>query len=321
MNPNLNFMRYPSLTNHYAISEKNRAIYENKDKQWYATEKVDGSNISITVYLSTGEWAFGKRSAIITKDEGKPFDALLGIVSEDDISQMKNILVSLGYRGTAHIYGELFGDGIQAQDYEASINKTKDVILYDVLVVETEELATELGLDELAKVIPEKFKEKVIKQDTLSNLINQAPSDASLYGGANEGYVYKLVEGYPTYTVGSSYPVVKHKTDAYLENKGVKKTEKKPKVALSEIQESMLSYVTEQRVANILSHGDIELDMKSMGSLIKAFREDIVKEWLKESGSESGLSFDQSLDETKPLTRDIAVVAKQQLRKQMLANN
>ena len=61
--------------------------------------------------------------------------------------------------------------------------------------------------------------------------------------------------------------------------------------------------------------------MKSMGSLIKAFREDIVKEWLKESGSESGLSFDQSLDETKPLTRDIAVVAKQQLRKQMLANN
>ena len=101
MNPNLNFMRYPSLTNHYAISEKNRAIYENKDKQWYATEKVDGSNISITVDLSTGEWTFGKRSTIITKDEGKPFDTLWDIVSEDDISQMKNILVSLGYPSTS----------------------------------------------------------------------------------------------------------------------------------------------------------------------------------------------------------------------------
>lgn len=319
MNTKLNFMRYPSLTNHYAISEKDRAIYGNKDKQWYATEKVDGSNISITVDLSTGEWAFGKRSTIITKDEGKPFNALWDIVSEDDIYQMKNELVSLGYHGTAHIYGELFGDGIQAQDYEASINKTKEVILYDILVEENDS-ATELGLGELAEVIPDKFKEVVIKQDTLSNLISQVPSDNSLYGGANEGYVYKLVEGVPVYTEGSSYPVVKHKTDAYLENKGVKKTEKKPKVALSEIQESMISYVTEQRVANILSHGDIELDMKSMGSLIKTFREDIVKEWLKEDGSESGLSFDQALDETKPLTRDIAVVAKRQLRKQMLAD-
>lgn len=319
MNQNLNFMRYPSLTNHYAISEKNRAIYENKDKQWYATEKVDGSNISITVDLSTGEWAFGKRSTIITKDEGKPFDALWGIVSEDDISQMKNILVSLGYRGTAHIYGELFGDGIQAQDYEASINKKKDVVLYDVLVGEGD-LVAEIGLEELSKIIPDKFKENIIKQDTLSNLINQTPSDESLYGGANEGYVYKLVEGVPMYTEGSSYPVVKHKTDSYLENKGVKKTEKKPKTALTAIQESMLNYVTEQRVANILSHGDIELDMKSMGSLIKTFREDIAKEWLKEAGSESGLSFDQALDETNPLTREIALVAKRQLRKQMLAD-
>lgn len=319
MMQNSNFMRYPSLTNHYAISEKDRAIYENKDKQWYATEKVDGSNISITLDLGTGEWAFGKRSTLITKDEGKPFNALWDIVTEDDIYQMKNELVSLGYQGIAHIYGELFGDGIQAQDYEASINKKKDVVLYDVLVGEGDSVA-EIGLEELSRVIPDKFKEKIIKQDTLSNLINQTPSDESLYGGANEGYVYKLVEGVPVYTEGSSYPVVKHKTDSYLENKGVKKTEKKPKTALTAIQESMLNYVTEQRVANILSHGDIDLDMKSMGNLIKTFREDIVEEWLKEAGSESGLSFDQALDETKPLTREIALVAKQQLRKQMLAD-
>lgn len=313
-------MRYPSLTNHYAISEKDRAIYGNKDKQWYATEKVDGSNISITVDLSTGEWAFGKRSTIITRDEGKPFNALWDIVSDNDIYKMKNKLVSFGYQGTAHIYGELFGDGIQAQDYDASINKKKDVVLYDVLVGEGDSVA-EIGLEELSKVIPDKFKEKIIKQDTLSNLINQTPSDESLYGGANEGYVYKLVEGVPMYIEGSSYPVVKHKTDSYLENRGVKKTEKKPKTALTEIQESMLNYVTEQRVANILSHGDIELDMKSTGSLIKEFREDIVREWLKEAGSKSDLSFDQALNETKPLTRDIAVVAKRQLRKQMLAAN
>lgn len=319
MNQVLNFMRYPSLTNHYAISEKDRAIYGNKDKQWYATEKVDGSNISITVDLSTGEWAFGKRSSIITKDEGKPFDVLWNIISDDDISKMKNSLVSLGYHGTAHIYGELFGDGIQAQDYEASINKKKEVVLYDVLVGEGDSVA-EIGLEELSKVIPDKFKEKIIKQDTLSNLINQTPSDESLYGGANEGYVYKLVDGVSMYIEGSSYPVVKHKTDSYLENRGVKKTEKKPKTALTEIQESMLNYVTEQRVANILSHGDIELDMKSMGSLIKIFREDIAKEWLKEVGYESGLSFDQALNETKPLTREIALVAKRQLRKQMLAD-
>lgn len=319
MGVNLTFMRYPSLTNHYAISEKNRAISENNGKLWYATEKVDGSNVSITLDLATGEWEFGKRSTFITKDEGKPFNSLWDIVTEDDISQMNRVLVELGYRGTAHVYGELFGAGIQAQDYDASNNNTREVILYDILVSEGDDI-TELGLNELFQVIPEKFQESIIKQDTLEALIKQTPSEKSLYGGANEGYVYKLVDGVEGYKEGSSYPVVKHKTESYLENRGVKKTNRLDKPALTDIQESILSYVTEQRVSNILSHGDIELDMKSMGKLIATLREDVVSEWLKEAGLESGLSFDEAIKETNPLNRDIALVAKRQLRKQMLDN-
>ena len=45
------FMKYPSLTNHYAISAGTRGIYAHLNSQWYATEKIDGANVSVNIDL------------------------------------------------------------------------------------------------------------------------------------------------------------------------------------------------------------------------------------------------------------------------------
>lgn len=312
------FMKYPSLTNHYAISPKSYAIINNLEEEWYATEKVDGSNISINIDLETGDWEFAKRSGIIKEDEPKPFNALWEIISASDIADMREVLVELGYVGIAHIYGELYGAGIQAQDYVASKEGVKAVVLYDILV-DKENSVKQLGLSELQLVVPNKFTVPVAKQGTLKELLEQTPPDESIFGGASEGYVYKLVHGFIGYEVGNTYPVIKHKTDAYLENKGVSKKNPKPKRKLSPEQESMVGYITETRVANIISHGDIVLDMSSMGILIKEMMQDIAEEWTRDN-QDFSMTKEEALVALKPLTTKVALVSKKELRRQLAQN-
>lgn len=312
------FLKYPSLTNHYAISPKSYAIVNNLDEQWYATEKVDGSNISVNIDLNSGEWEFAKRSKVIDKDEPKPFNAIWKIISESDIEDMRLKLIELGFTGIAHIYGELYGAGIQGQDYTISKEGVKDVVLYDILVEENEEI-TQANLSELQYVVPIKFSEPVISENTLKELLKQKPSDVSYFGGANEGYVYKLVNGFKKYQEGNTYPVIKHKTDAYLENKGVPKKSLKPKMKLSPEQESMIPYITETRVSNIISHGDIELAMTSMGLLIKEMSRDIASEWVRDN-QEFSTTEEEALQLLKPLTTKIALASKKELRRQIAQN-
>lgn len=312
------FMKYPSLTNNYAISPMSYAIVNNLEEEWYATEKVDGSNISINIDLETGDWEFAKRSGIINEDEPKPFNSLWEIISPSDIADMREVLVDLGYVGIAHIYGELYGAGIQAQDYVASKEGIKAVVLYDILV-DNEDYIKQLGLSELQLVVPGKFTVPVAKRGTLTELLEQTPPDESIFGGANEGYVYKLVRGFIGYEVGNTYPVIKHKTDAYLENKGVSKKNPKPKMELTPEQESMVDYITEARAANIISHGDIPLDMSSMGMLIKEMMQDISEEWTRDN-QDFSMSKEDTLVALKPLTAKIALASKKELRRQLAQN-
>lgn len=312
------FLKYPSLTNNYAISPKSYAIVNNLDKQWYTTEKIDGSNISINIDLNSGEWKFAKRSRLITIDEPKPFNALWEIISKSDIEDMRLKLIELGFTGVAHIYGELYGSGIQGQDYAISKEGVKDVLLYDILV-EDNDVITQANLSELQYVVPIKFSEPVISENTLKELLKQTPSDISYFGGANEGYVYKLVNGFKNYQKGNTYPVIKHKTDAYLENKGVHKKVPKPKIKLSPEQESMIPYITETRASNIISHGDIELAMTSMGLLIKEMSHDIASEWVRDN-QEFSTTEEDALQLLKPLTTKIALASKKELRRQIAQN-
>lgn len=306
------FMKYPSLTNHYAISAGTRGIYAHLNSQWYATEKIDGANVSVNIDLQTGRYTFAKRTELLDMDAlEEPYTSLPEIITPEIVAGMAEKLRGLGYTTVAHVYGELFGAGVLTeQDYQVTTENRRDVILYDILVEDTRDddsTLTELSLHDLHAVIPNAFAEKVIKTGTLISLLQQEPETTSLYGGLNEGYTYKLVDGITGFDRMSSYTAVKHKTPAFSERRKVKVPATR---ALTLNQLSMLSYITERRVANILSHGDIPAEMRSMRLLIPTLQEDVATEWLREVGADSGLTNAEALAEVKGLSRDITQTAK-----------
>lgn len=302
------FLKYPSLTNHYAIGSS-RAIVAMLEKQYYATEKVDGSNVSITINMETGEYAFGKRSGFIEEGD-KPFDDMFNLVSFEDMNGIIQKLNELEITGIVHVYGELYGAKIQKQDYDIVKEQKRAVILYDVIQEEGDGDIYELSLKELDEVIPDKFKTPVVRMGTLRELLDGEVPNTSQYGGVNEGYVYKPVDGYE-YNPDSegSYPVVKHKTDLYLEVRNVKKPKHdKPMIANVELHDGLLNYVTSQRVMNIVSHGDYELTNKNIGALIKEMIKDIKKEYTAENETKFP---EEEMDTTlKQMSREIANTVK-----------
>lgn len=273
----MKFLKYPSLTNHYKVDERNFNL------QWkmYATEKVDGSNISITIDMATGEYKFGKRSGFIKDPDEKPFNVLPELITQDDVDKMRKEIDFIydGKATEAHIYGELYGEKIQRSNYDV---KGKAVVLYDTIIV-FEDVFTQSNFDDLQHITGDFMVETVGEPQTLGELLKKTPSETSLYGGVSEGLVYK-----PFYTVnyGSNnlehYQVVKHKTDKYLEVRHVPKKHSQPH-ELSALAIDVERYVTDNRVMNVSSHG-IELDFKNFGELSKAVKADIIKEYVRDEG-------------------------------------
>lgn len=70
----MDFLKYPSLVNHYAIGKSNRLVNRFDNILWYASEKIHGANASYAL-SATGEEYFAKRSGIINKDD-KQFSML-----------------------------------------------------------------------------------------------------------------------------------------------------------------------------------------------------------------------------------------------------
>lgn len=271
----MNFLKYPSLTNHYKVDERNFDL----NQLMYATEKIDGTNISITIDMKTGEYKFGKRSGFIKGPDEKPFNTLPDLISQEDVDTMREAIDFI-YDSKiieAHIYGELYGDKIQRSSYDV---KDKAVVLYDAILIADDKLL-QPDLYDLRTIVKGFMVETVGEPQSLGELLKQTPSEKSLYGGVSEGLVYKPVEAsvYDSSEL-EHYQVVKHKTDKYLEVRHVSKKHSQPH-ELSALAVDVERYVTGNRVMNVSSHG-IELDFKNFGELSKAVKADIIKEYVRD---------------------------------------
>ncbi|EHR33458.1 Rnl2 family RNA ligase [Helcococcus kunzii ATCC 51366] len=275
----MKFTRYPSLTNHYAIG-KTRDLIGKLDDEYYATEKNHGTNIQLTVdkNLRVG---VGKRSTFITDE--KPYSDVFEL-SEDIIAELQGFIAENADIEQVTLYGELFGSGVQKTDYQANKDKERQVRFYDCFIHFTNGkiIASKKDLYELVK---EEFVAKIIKTGKLIDLVKEELPKESTYGGNTfEGYVYKPnVDNYVlnSNNNGIYYPVVKHKTEDFSEVRN------KVKIELGEeeikLHNLVESYITKNRVVNVLSHGDIELIPQNIGEIIKLVQEDIKKELIKEN--------------------------------------
>lgn len=284
------FYKYPSLTNHYSIKKsRSLATYLDGDKAltlFYATEKIDGSNIQLSFDSSTGEYEFYKRSGEFNMED-KPFSEIPNLIDPATIHDIiyKYTKLYPEYVGKkVHLYGELFGYGIQKQDTDLAKNKQRGIRFYDMLI-EVGNNFVVAGAYDLLDILPEQYQPHIIGQGarrTLSAWLTDNPSKVSFYGGVNEGYVYKPVAEHTYDPEAGNYVAIKHKTNAYLEVTKAPKPTRTYIVDNPELVMDMTRYVTKQRVYNVISHAEVEVNFKNFGILKKLVNADIIEEYIRD---------------------------------------
>ena len=129
------FIKFPSIENSY--QEKNICIWlgiypELKSESFILTEKVDGSNFQVIITQDT--FQFATRTRILAEDESfYNWQEVVKSTYEEQFSKIQNYLIDEGH-SSIHLYGELFGDGIQRR---INYIKNKDFKLFEMRLNES----------------------------------------------------------------------------------------------------------------------------------------------------------------------------------------
>jgi hypothetical protein len=279
------FMHYPKLTNHYAV-DKDPVLRNQMDVLYYATEKVDGTNINLHIDMSTGEYVFGKRTSVIERGD-KPFDSVFDLFDPTLIDNLKKRFASW-HDVKLHVYGELYGSKIQKTNYNLAKEGLRGLIWYDVIIEHDDGSLVEAPLQVITEDIPLAQQPVFLGVKELATWLSKyTPYDESRYGGVSEGVVLKPIGA--SVINKEHYPVVKFKTETFAEVRKIPKPKKALTVEHPELLESILAYVTEQRFEHVISHGTFEVDIKNMGVAIKAMQADIAEEFIRENNEDAEL--------------------------------
>lgn len=283
----MEFLKYPSLTNHYAIAASRSLLTElkNTDRKWYATEKLDGTNIGLHINMITKEAHIGNRVGFA--DDMAPYSDVPNHFEPGFVESIIEFYAKNAPEAqNIHVFGELYGSGIQKNQYSITAEKKRAIVWFDIFTDENTEKFTERPLNELLTVIPESQQPHIIFDNTsIKDALEIKPYDESVYGGGSEGYVLKPQEGQVYIPGFKSYSVIKYKTDAFSEKRHnrVKANNKIKSFSDPVLAVKVLDYVTENRLSNIISHGEIKPIFKNFGLLAKAMENDIVTEFTREN--------------------------------------
>ncbi len=278
MTEKLIFIKYPSLTNHYAIM-KDKTIVNYLDKPVYTTEKLHGANISIAFDKDLNYYLASRRRIVKSESDKHQFKGLIEFFTkyEDFLKQIASLYFTKNVK-QVHFFGELYGAGIQNMDYEENKNNTKSVRFFNIILLTDDGKLIKTDYNKFCELLPESLRVPSKPGGILRDLITRDDDEIknSALGGHAEGVVYQPVEEYKI--VDGHFVGIKHKTKDFSE----KKQKQIVKEALSAEEISVLtevkSRVTSQRIHNVLSHGDLELETKNFGNIIKAVQSDIIEE-------------------------------------------
>lgn len=320
----MQFIKYPSLTNHY-VADKQK--YINFEDEYVSTEKIHGSNVSVIVD-NLNNIEIGKRTALLTKEERtqEPWNTLAIFVNEkkDLILPWTNLVRKLaekyGHIIQVNFYGELYGSKVtkgKQMSYQETIDKTRRIRFFDIHVIFEDGQRLALSQDNMDSILGNEYTVPVLRQGKLVDLILNAKELQSKLGHCvAEGQVYKPKNDYlfkPDDYGNSNFPVVRHKYDAWLEKQEIEVKHSMNHTANElKLLTAVESRVTLQRLLNVLSHGDIQLDTKNTGLVIKEMIQDIKDEIIKEEP-------DIDINYNKVFNRQGGKIA--QLFKEYLAEN
>lgn len=283
----MNFLKYPSLVNHYAIGKSQRLVNRYDNMLWYASEKIHGANASYAL-SANGEEYFAKRSGIIADDD-KQFSTLPDCITPDIRQGAKKLFDYYPDADTIYVFGEFFGKGVQHMNYDIVKEGKKAFRVFDVILKFKNGELVVCGINVWKNVFD---NDSIVPYNTLGKTLKEfletSPSEESALGGYSEGIVLKPLAGYPMKTT-QDFLGVKYKTEKYLEvkDKPSKPRKKAPELTVEQLNtlNNLGKYITKQRVSNVCSHGDYELIEKNIGKIMMEVKKDAANEFIKETGS------------------------------------
>ena len=284
-------LKYPSLENHYNITSS-RKLMAVLDEEFYATEKIHGSNMSIEFTKDSTRY-FSRNREVTLND--KALGSYLATTNnlKDIESIAKSILdgsVNLSKKENditkVIVFGELYGSGIQNMEYAENKAGIKEFRVFDVFVFEEDNRAYTLTAEELLHVFGQLTVPFFTGVKPLREWLTTELPETSRLGGPIEGLVYKPFDGQIlAFDNGAvcNYLGVKHKTEQFAEIKSRKK--EAPVLTDDEInfKDNIERYFTMQRLDNLLSKGDIELSVRNLGAIIPAYLEDVKTDYIKDN--------------------------------------
>lgn len=275
----MEFIKYPSLANSYKLSRQAIAM---KDMEWYATEKIHGSNVSIVLddHLNV---KVAKRTSFLN-DQDKPFFRMNQFVEDNPrlVNQLAYFLDAVGAK-QVNAYGEFFGFKVQPLQYDITKEKLTSFRMFNIIAV-FEDKKVVYPRTELGDYIDDEYLVPITKEGTLHELLKEELPVDSIYGGVSEGQVYQPAFSY-VLTDKSQFVGIKRKTKEFTEvahHPVPKEPKEKDSVEFLELIEDIARYVTKNRMINVLSHGEFELENENIGKMMIAFKEDAVKEYMRD---------------------------------------
>lgn len=241
----LEFKKYPKLTNHYNI-EKERVFDNWMSELYYSDEKIDGSNTQMAFLIENSkikDTKVGSRNHFIEADDKNNIAKVYSFVDKVKEAIEFNI-DKLPKDCVVRVFGEIFGAKIQQTKYDVTKDGNVDYRIFDVFVELPNDDTYVLGqydlynllskLDETSNYLSNLFKSSE-DSDTLHDKLNHSLLDKSYYGDILcEGEVYHPLNTFK-YTYGTTFPVVKRKHEEFMEvSRKPRKKKKKSNVASKE---------------------------------------------------------------------------------------
>lgn len=330
----INFKKYSSIENSFNREFMEKVVAEMPaDLQYVVQEKVHGANTS---FLCDGENVkFAKRTSMI--EEGELFYNYLELLDE-----YRERVLSLYCRLkeqypemlSVSVFGEMFGGNYPHEDVKriGRLSLIQKGVYYcpdhrfygfDIYLHMADE-GRFLPVDEANSLFETEgfFYAKSLFQGTLTECLQQSnrfqsriaewlgfpPIDDNIC----EGIVIRPVV--PMYLRNGARVLIKSKNERFAEKKGAKNRNRLPSVKpeysneMKALLEELSLYVTENRLANVVSHiGEVSLP-KDFGRLMGALSKDAFEDFLKEHQSDF---LDLAKNEQKALTKELTGLATQ----------
>ena len=307
----ITFKKYSSIENSYSREFMERVRAEMPpDLMWVVQEKVHGANTS---FLCDGvEVKFAKRTAMLAPDEQFfNYEETLNNYRERVMALTAEVMAANADVKSVSVFGELFGGKYPHPDVEPShkLSLIQKGVFYcpghefygfDIYLA-TDDGGRFLDVHETNALFEKHgfFYAKTLMKGSLDECLAYPNAfESKITGwlglppiGDNicEGMVIRPIE--PMYLRNGSRVLIKNKNARFAEKKLQKRrtqlfAEPVPySDALKALVAEAEAYVTEQRLANVVSHiGEVHVP-KDFGKIMGLFTKDALDDFLKEHGS------------------------------------